>query len=202
MTLHAELASHFAEASDSSDFATGLSLLEHQGLISVTGGDADKFLQGQITCDLRELDQTHSSLGARCNPKGRMQSSFRIWRTTDGMLLSLARELVAPQLADLGKYAALYRQCQLADESDAWAGFGLWGEQAEQALTAAFNRPPRTTASAARTTASPCACRAQPMPSGHPSPRLQPCCRRYPRMPRRSAPTNGSYDRSRAASAR
>ena len=142
MTLHAELASHFAEASDSSDFATGLSLLEHQGLISVTGGDADKFLQGQITCDLRELDQTHSSLGARCNPKGRMQSSFRIWRTTDGMLLSLARELVAPQLADLGKYAALYRQCQLADESDAWAGFGLWGEQAEQALTAAGFQPP------------------------------------------------------------
>ncbi|WP_425054713.1 YgfZ/GcvT domain-containing protein [Pseudomonas abyssi] len=142
MTLHAELANHFAEASDSSDFATGLSLLEHQGLISVTGGDADKFLQGQITCDLRELDQAHSSLGARCNPKGRMQSSFRIWRTADGMLLSLARELVAPQLADLGRYAALYRQCQLADQSDDWAGFGLWGEQAEQALTTAGFQPP------------------------------------------------------------
>ena len=142
MTLHAELASHFAKASDSSDFATGLSLLDHQGLISVTGSDADKFLQGQITCDLRQLDQDHSSLGARCSPKGRMQSSFRIWRTTDGMLLSLTRELVAPQLADLGKYAALYRQCQLADQSDSWAGFGLWGEQAEQALNAAGLQPP------------------------------------------------------------
>src|SRR5690606_35283568 len=38
------------------DLATYLVALKHHGLLTVEGPDAAKFLQGQVTCDLRELD--------------------------------------------------------------------------------------------------------------------------------------------------
>ncbi|TWC34612.1 hypothetical protein FBY03_11268 [Pseudomonas sp. SJZ079] len=98
--------------------------LSHEGVLAVRGPDASKFLQGQLTCNLNYLNEHSSSLGARCTPKGRMLSSFRIVSVEDGYLLTMARELVEPQLADLQKYAA-FSKSKLSDESAAWVRFGL-----------------------------------------------------------------------------
>ncbi|MEN5254851.1 folate-binding protein YgfZ [Pseudomonas protegens] len=98
--------------------------LSHEGVLAVRGPDASKFLQGQLTCNLNYLSDSQSSLGARCNQKGRMQSSFRILLEGDGCLLAMARELIVPQLADLKKYA-VFSKAKLADESASWARFGL-----------------------------------------------------------------------------
>ncbi|MBS7661537.1 folate-binding protein YgfZ [Pseudomonas lalucatii] len=100
--------------------------LSHEGILAVRGPDASKFLQGQLTCNLNYLSETRSSLGARCTPKGRMLSSFRIVSVADGYLLAMAGELVAAQLADLQKYA-VFSKSKLADEGDAWVRFGLSG---------------------------------------------------------------------------
>ncbi len=97
--------------------------LAHEGVIAVRGPDASKFLQGQLTCNLDYLNESHS-LGARCTPKGRMQSSFRILPQGDGYLLAMAAELVQPQLEDLKKYA-VFSKSKLFDESEAWSRFGL-----------------------------------------------------------------------------
>lgn len=99
-------------------------VLSHEGVLAVRGPDASKFLQGQLTCNLNYLDHHTSSLGARCTPKGRMQSSFRILTEGDGLLLAMASELLQPQLADLGKYA-VFSKSQLSDESALWCRFGL-----------------------------------------------------------------------------
>ena len=108
--------------------------LSHEGILAVRGSDAGKFLQGQLTCNLDYLSQEQSSLGARCMVKGRMQSSFRIVPEGNGLLLAMARELLEPQLADLKKYA-VFSKATLADESAAWARFGLaHGAAALQAL--------------------------------------------------------------------
>ena len=64
--------------------------LSHEGLLAVRGPDASKFLQGQLTCNINYLNEHTSSLGARCTPKGRMISSFRIVQDGDGYLLALA----------------------------------------------------------------------------------------------------------------
>jgi len=101
-------------------------VLSHEGILAVRGADASKFLQGQLTCNLNYLDDQHSSLGARCTPKGRMQSSFRIVPEGDGYLLAMDRELVQPQLADLAKFAA-FSKSKLYDESAEWVRFGLSG---------------------------------------------------------------------------
>ncbi|WP_028240508.1 CAF17-like 4Fe-4S cluster assembly/insertion protein YgfZ [Stutzerimonas azotifigens] len=100
--------------------------LSHEGVLAVRGPDAAKFLQGQLTCNLNYLSAERSSLGARCTPKGRMQSSFRILGEGDGYLLALARELLEGQQADLKKYA-VFSKSAIGDESDRWARFGLAG---------------------------------------------------------------------------
>ncbi|MEK1908082.1 MAG: folate-binding protein YgfZ [Pseudomonas sp.] len=105
---------------DSAFFCT----LTHESLLAVRGTDAAKFLQGQVTCNLNYLDQHSTSLGARCTPKGRMTSSFRILPEGDGYLLAMASELLDAQLADLKKYA-VFSKSTLSDESGAWVRFGL-----------------------------------------------------------------------------
>src|SRR5690606_10236041 len=100
--------------------------LSHEGVLRVQGPDASKFLQGQLTCNLNYLNAGTSSLGARCTPKGRMLSSFRIVPHQDEFLLAMASELLGDQLADLKKYAA-FSKAQLSDASDAWVRFGLVG---------------------------------------------------------------------------
>ncbi|MCW3150008.1 folate-binding protein YgfZ [Stutzerimonas stutzeri] len=101
-------------------------VLSHEGILAVRGPDASKFLQGQLTCNLNYLNNETSSLGARCTPKGRMQSSFRILTESDGLLLAMASELLQPQLADLGKYA-VFSKSRLSDETEEWCRFGLAG---------------------------------------------------------------------------
>lgn len=105
------------------------SALTHEGVLAARGTDAGKFLQGQLTCNIQYLTG-RSSLGARCTPKGRMQSSFRILPQGDGFLLALAGELLEAQLADLQKYAVFSRGTRLEDESVRWSRFGLRGGEA------------------------------------------------------------------------
>ncbi|KAF1072815.1 MAG: tRNA-modifying protein YgfZ [Pseudomonas citronellolis] len=98
--------------------------LTHEGLLAVRGADAAKFLQGQVTCNLNYLGAGTCSLGARCTPKGRMVSSFRIVAVDDGFLLAMASELLEAQLTDLKKYA-VFSKVTLADASSEWVRFGL-----------------------------------------------------------------------------
>lgn len=111
---------------------TGYLRIQQRGLLAVRGIDAAKFLQGQLTCNLNYISQDHSSLGARCNPKGRMQSSFRLVQQGDGYLLALSADLLERQLAELQKFA-VFSKSKLSDESSQWTCFGLLdGAQALQ----------------------------------------------------------------------
>ncbi|MFK4134024.1 YgfZ/GcvT domain-containing protein [Pseudomonas luteola] len=107
--------------------------LSHEGILAIRGADAGKFLQGQVTCNINYLNAETSSLGARCTPKGRMVSSFRIVQIQEGYLLAMAKELVEPQLTDLKKYA-VFSKSTLADESAEWVRFGASVETAQKAL--------------------------------------------------------------------
>jgi len=98
--------------------------LNHEGILAVRGADAAKFLQGQLTCNLNYLNADYSSLGARCTPKGRMTSSFRILAEGEGFLLAMAKELLESQLTDLKKYA-VFSKAALSDDSTQWTRFGL-----------------------------------------------------------------------------
>ena len=121
--------------------ATALALLDQERVLAVHGPDATRFLQGQLTCDVAALQPGQSTLGARCNPKGRMQSSFRLLkRSEDDYLLAIPGELLEPQQQDLARYAAFFK-VKLEEVSDQWLRLGLWGADASTALAALGMEP-------------------------------------------------------------
>lgn len=107
--------------------------LTHESVLAVRGSDAKAFLQGQVTCNLAYVSNERSSLGARCTPKGRMLSSFRVLLENDGYLLAMNHEILVSQLAELQKYA-VFSKSKLSDDSALWSRFGL--SQGDAALTA------------------------------------------------------------------
>ncbi|WP_406827902.1 YgfZ/GcvT domain-containing protein [Microbulbifer sp. ARAS458-1] len=104
--------------------------LSPMGAISVKGPDSQKFLQGQLTCDLVNLPDEQLTLGSHCNPKGRMISAFyalKIEQTE--FLLLMPRDLVATALAALKKYAVFFK-AELNDVSDSHRWLALCGRDA------------------------------------------------------------------------
>jgi len=126
----------FTTDSPQPDPAAALTWLSHEAVMAVSGQDSAKFLQGQLTCDVVRVPVPGSVMGARCNPKGRMQSSFRLLRHGESeYLLAMASDLLDPQIADLAKYAAFFKAQITA--SDQWLRLGLWGPEAAKAVTQA-----------------------------------------------------------------
>jgi folate-binding protein YgfZ len=90
------------------------------GVLAIDGADAAAFLQGQATCDCRQLDATHAALGALCNLQGRMIVSFYVFAVDGGLRLLMPRDRVAAVLTHLKKYA-VFAKVTLRDDSDAGA---------------------------------------------------------------------------------
>lgn len=109
--------------------------LSHLALISVRGADAESFLQGQLTNDIREISDTHSQLSSHCSPKGRMLASFRILRLRDAIYLQLPGERLPDTLKRLRLYV-LRAKVTLEDASDTLVRVGLAGEGAGERLLA------------------------------------------------------------------
>lgn len=61
--------------------------------INVTGSDAFEFLQGQLSNDLRRLEDEPTLLSAWCNPKGRVICLTSLTRTPNGYSFAVPTEL-------------------------------------------------------------------------------------------------------------
>ncbi|MBZ4193554.1 MAG: folate-binding protein [Candidatus Contendobacter sp.] len=99
------------------------------GLIAVRGPDADSFLQGQLTCDIREVTLERSLIGAYCSHKGRVLACLRLFRRGDAVYLGLPRDLVQPTLERLSNYV-LRAKVTLEDAGSRLASFGVAGSNA------------------------------------------------------------------------
>lgn len=109
-----------------------------QGLIEVKGPDTIKFLQGQVTCDVRELANHNTLLGAQCNIKGRMLLCFRALQTdSERILLRIHSGLVASGLSSLGKYI-VFSKAKLADITQDYRCIGIAGPKAAQIIKDVF----------------------------------------------------------------
>lgn len=98
------------------------------GLLSISGEGALKLLQGQLTCDLSEISETQTRLGAHCNPKGRMISFFRVIWFQNQYLLQMPRQLLPIALGALKKYAVFFK-ANLQDVSDQYKQIGFSDSQ-------------------------------------------------------------------------
>ncbi len=117
--------------------------LSHLGVLDFTGEDAESFLQGQLSCDVRAIGPEASSYGSYCTPKGRMLVDFLLWRAPGGFRMALSRSLVAPIQKRLRLYV-LRSKVQIADVSDSVVLLGASGEGAPVGLgSLAAEVPPR-----------------------------------------------------------
>lgn len=108
--------------------------LTNFGLIKISGPDTEKFLQGQLTCDVRDASQQKNCLGAHCDHKGRVQFNFRLLYFAENFYFHLPHELIPNALALLQKYA-VFSKVKLEDVSDQWISYGIYGAKALDSLT-------------------------------------------------------------------
>ncbi|MCP3672858.1 MAG: folate-binding protein YgfZ [Gammaproteobacteria bacterium] len=99
------------------------------GLLRVQGNDARKFLQGQLTCDIDQLDQLKSLPGAYCSPQGRVRGNFIIFeQAQDNFLMLMPKIQVIFFIEAMAPYVAFF-QCTMTDSSDNWQIFGLQSDE-------------------------------------------------------------------------
>jgi folate-binding protein YgfZ len=113
--------------------ATKIARLADRGVVSVTGSDAEKLLQGLITNDLDRLDAgaaDHTGLHtALLSPQGKILLDFFVVRVADGYLL----EVALAKANDLIKRLAMYKlraDVTIADVSSQYTVFAVWGDGA------------------------------------------------------------------------
>ncbi|WP_075321869.1 CAF17-like 4Fe-4S cluster assembly/insertion protein YgfZ [Histophilus somni] len=104
--------------------------LKQYGLIYVEGVDAEKFLQGQLTCDVTKLAIGQSTLTAHCDPKGKVNSLFRLIRHAEQQFYLLIRQdLLNHGLAQLKKYA-VFSQVTFSEKN--WTIVGMLAQDLKE----------------------------------------------------------------------
>jgi folate-binding protein YgfZ len=96
----------------------------HLGILTISGADASRLLQGQMTCDINEVTETKSSLGALCNPKGRVITTFLLIKKADVFLMVLPITLLEVVKKRLQMYV-LRSAVSIADSSEHYCLMGL-----------------------------------------------------------------------------
>ncbi|MDO8344817.1 MAG: hypothetical protein Q7T48_16560 [Cellvibrio sp.] len=115
--------------------------LHQSQLLLVKGPDASKFLQGQVTCDLRDLSAPVTRIGAQCNPKGRILLSFRALQIdSDTIALRIPSSMMEKAKSSLGKYI-VFSKAKLHDDSE-YSLFGIYGDNAKRTAETIFNKLP------------------------------------------------------------
>ena len=87
----------------------GRTVLSQFALLAVDGPDSERFLQGQLTCDMSEVTLTEWRPGACCTARGQMIANFIVLKSATGYLLRLPSAQVQPLMDHLKKYAVFFK---------------------------------------------------------------------------------------------
>lgn len=117
-----------------------LMALNDWALTCVTGTDAEKYLQGQVTADVTQLAASQQVLCAHCDAKGKMWSNLRLFHRNQGFAFILRRSVRDSQLTELKKYSVFSKVTITPDDESVL--LGLAGQQARSALAPQFEQLP------------------------------------------------------------
>ncbi|AUQ42085.1 tRNA-modifying protein YgfZ [Yersinia ruckeri] len=126
--------------SASSTLPLTLISLEDWALVTVTGADRVKYLQGQLTANVETLAPDQHVLTAHCDAKGKMWSDLRLFHRGESFAFIERRNLLENQLAELKKYA-VFSKVTFAAPADCIL-LGVAGENAREALAQSFPELP------------------------------------------------------------
>jgi hypothetical protein len=118
-----------------------LTRLDSLGLIEVSGADAETFLQGQLSNDVRQLSAVRAQLSSYNSPKGRMLAVMHLMRGAGwpagaagpGIFLELHRSVLEATLKRLRMFV-LRSKVILEDTSTRHGVLGLAGPEAAALL--------------------------------------------------------------------
>ena len=108
------------------DQSAHMCILSSQQCIEANGPDAQKFLQGQLTCNVAQLNALQHTQGAVCTNKGRMYASFALIYTGSRYLFRMNKSLTEHFIKTLGKYAVFFKS-DLAIPETPYLCLGLTG---------------------------------------------------------------------------
>ncbi len=112
-----------------------ITALSDRSVLRIAGPDAEKLLQGLLTCDLDALSPDALTFGGLLTPQGKIIAEFLAIRAGDDVLL----DTPATTLADLVKRLTLYRLRADVRIEPLLAGHVLWSRTSEP--LAAFGAP-------------------------------------------------------------
>ncbi|MBR2537186.1 MAG: folate-binding protein YgfZ [Hyphomicrobium sp.] len=121
--------------------------LPNRSVISVTGADAAKFLQGLITNDVETLTKDGSALhAALLSPQGKILFDFFVIRTAAGILIDISRDTAADFVKRLSLYK-LRANIVITDRTNDYKVFAIWGAALpDEALSPFMYTDPRLAA--------------------------------------------------------
>lgn len=104
-------------------------------LLKISGADQQKFLQGQVTCDVTQISAEHFLRGAHCDAKGKMWSTFHLLQAGDDLLWLAFRDELQASLTQLKKYG-VFAKISFTEVQDQYAVFGIGGADSAALLSA------------------------------------------------------------------
>lgn len=124
----------------SSELPLTLISLDDWALVTLTGADRVKYLQGQVTADIDALPHDRHVLCAHCDAKGKMWSNLRLFYRGEGLAFIERRSVLNNQLNELKKYA-VFSKVAIAAQPEAVL-LGIAGAEAKTALAQVFAELP------------------------------------------------------------
>lgn len=111
----------------------GLTYLENDAVLKVSGADAMSFLQGQLSQDLQNIEIGAAKLAGLSNPKGRLIATLYIYREKENSFyLILPNGLLKTVKTHLQKY--IMRSKVNIEEAQELNLYGSWGESANESI--------------------------------------------------------------------
>ena len=104
-----------------------LTSLTHQALLKVTGSEAETFLQGQLTSDIKDVTDTLAQISAYCDPKGQVLAIFLVFKYQGDYYLSFDSSLKESIQKRLTMFV-MRSDVQISDVSNSLIHIGFAGE--------------------------------------------------------------------------
>jgi len=104
-------------------------------VIEIRGARAGEFLQGQLTCNMRQVQSGQATLGLHCNPAGRVLADIIVAQLDASRFLLVTRAELAPSLRDsLARYA-VFSRTEVVLPEPGWRLVGCWHSGTEPPLS-------------------------------------------------------------------
>lgn len=137
---------HFGQPNEEQRYALTTNTMtdfSHYHLLTVSGKDAQTFLQGQLTNDIRQVKPEQAQLTGWCNPKGRLLATFYLFQRQDHyhiLVPASSKDLLLKRL----RMYVLRAKVQIEDDSEQLLRIGVNGEAMETLLTNLLDFTPPT----------------------------------------------------------